>query len=313
MSRVDDLIGARDSLAVRFLEFTRVISKGKVPVFFEGEDEKYYSVRINNIRPDIRWIGVNCKGKSNVIGIRYQIKSHVTYKKYSCLFFVDSDFDDNCELSGFADLYLTPCYSVENLYISEVAFTRALSAEFGISDTCDERECFENCMSKYRDIKSQYLGIIEGFNLLIKEVRLLEGAGELVGRLNINNVNIDDLVDIEISGVTKVYAESSPISIFPELAEELVISLERSKEYFEDKNGEFWYRGKQNLDFYRVFLSKLKIDRCRKNSRELFMNRGKVKLHLTKANAISELSQYAETPECLRDFLKCFEVDNQAA
>ncbi len=141
----------------------------------------------------------------------------------------------------------------------------------------------------------------------------MERSGDSVGRLNINNVNIDDLVSIDLSGVTKVYAESSPSSIFPKLAEELAISFEKSKEYFKDKNGELWYRGKQNLDFYRVFLSKLKTDRCRKNGRKLFHNRGNVKLQLTKSNAISELSQYAETPECLRNFLECFEVDNQAA
>jgi hypothetical protein len=270
MSRVENLKRARNLLSVKFLEFTRVVSKGKVAAFFEGEDEKYYSIRINAIRPDILWAGVNCNGKSNVVNMRDRIRRHTTYRKYSCLFFVDSDFCDNQELFEFSDLYLTPCYSIENLYFSEAAFARVLSAEFGLNDTCEEHECFEFCMSRYCEIKSQYLDMIEGFNLLVKEVRLMEKSGHLVGRLNINNVNIDDLVDINLSEVTKVYAESSLSSIFPELPEELEISFERSKEYFKDKDGELWYRGKQNLEFYRVFLGKLKIDRCRKNGREFF-------------------------------------------
>ena len=313
MSRVKELIRSRDSLSVKFLEFTRVVSKGRAPAFFEGEDEKYYSIRINIIRPDIKWTGINCGGKSNVVSMRKRIKNHGTYKNHPCLFFVDSDFDDNHELSGLDDLYITPCYSVENLYFTEAAFTRVLSAEFGVSDTCDEHECFDKCMESYRSIKTQYLDKIKGFNLLIKEVRLMERSGDSVGRLNINNVNIDNLVSIDLSGITKVYTESSPSSIFPELEEELAISFAKSKEYFKDKHGEFWYRGKQNLEFYRVFLSKLKIDRCRKNDRELFLIKGNVKLQLTKSNAISELSQYAETPECLRNFLGRFEVDSQAA
>jgi hypothetical protein len=313
MSRVEVLRKSRDSLSVKFLEFTRVVSKGKVPAFFEGEDEKYYSIRINNIRPDITWAGVNCNGKSNVIGIRERIKDHNTYKKYPCLFFVDSDFDDNQSLSGLSNLYITPCYSVENLYISQAAFARVLSAEFGVNDTCDEHECYEICMTKYREIKSQYLTCIKGFNCLIKEIRLMESSGDAVGKLNINNVNIDALVNIDLLSVTKEYSESSPSSIFPDLAEDLLISHQASQEYFRNRDAELWYRGKQNLDFYRVFLSKLKLDRCKKNGRVIFGNKGSVKLQLTKSNAISELSQYADTPECLRAFLKCFEVDNQAA
>lgn len=313
MSRVEKLKQSRDSLSVKFLEFTRIVSKGKVAAFFEGEDEKYYSIRINTIRPDITWAGVNCKGKSNVIGIRERIKGHQTYEKYSCLFFVDSDFDDNQSLSELSDLYITPCYSIENLYFSQAAFARVLSAEFGVNDTCDEHECFEICMKKYNEIKSQYLTCIQGFNYLIKEIRLMESSSDSVGRLNINNVNIDDLVSIDLCRVTKEYLESSPNSIFPELAEDLVISYEKSKEYFKNRDGELWYRGKQNLDFYRVFLSKLKADRSRKNDREVFSNRGNVKLQLTKSNAISELSQYADTPSCLKCFLESFELDNQAA
>ncbi|MCH2559469.1 MAG: hypothetical protein MK005_19520 [Alcanivorax sp.] len=55
MSRVDLLVKARDNLSVKFMEFTRIASKkkSKYALFFEGEDEKYYSVRINSIRPDI--------------------------------------------------------------------------------------------------------------------------------------------------------------------------------------------------------------------------------------------------------------------
>ncbi|QTH73004.1 DUF4435 domain-containing protein [Pseudoalteromonas xiamenensis] len=313
MSRVEELKKSRDSLSVKFLEFTRVVSKGKVAVFFEGEDEKYYSIRINTICPSIVWAGVNCKGKSNVVDMRGRIRLHETYKNYSCLFFVDSDFDDNSALSGLPDIYTTPCYSVENLYVTDSAFARVLSSEFGVSETNDENMCFEACMSKYRDIKSQYINAIEGFNLLIREIRLMERTGDLVGRLNINNVSIDDLISIGFSGITKVYAELSPNTIFPELAEGLEINLEKSKEYFKDKNGEFWYRGKQNLDFFRIFLSKLKKDRCSKEGREIFQNKGNVKLQLTKSNVISELSQYAETPECLRVFLESFEVRNQVA
>ncbi len=313
MTRVEKLKESTNSLSVKFLEFTRVTSKGRMPAFFEGEDEKYYSIRIDNIRPDINWTGINCGGKANVVIMRERIKRHETYKNCSCLFFVDSDFDDNQELSRFHDLYVTPCYSIENLYFTESAFARVLSAEFGVNDTCSEHECFNQCMEKYRNLKNQYLEIIKEFNFLIREIRAMERSGVSVGRLNINNIGIDDLVSIDLSGVAKKYNENSPASIFPELSEELKINLDNSKEYFLGKHGEHWYRGKQHLDFYRIFLGKIKVDRCKKDGREIFQRKGNVKLQLTKSNTISELSQYADTPQCLRNFLQNFEVNSLAA
>lgn len=308
MSRVDTLKNSRNSLTVKFMEFTRINSKKRVAIFFEGEDEKYYSVRINTIRPDISWSGVNCKGKSNVISMRDKIKSHSSYNNASCLFFVDSDFDDNQDIKNLPDLYLTPCYSIENLYLSESVFRRILSAEFNVSDTCEEYNCFQICLSKYYEIKSQYLERIEGFNLLIKELRLMEKTGHLTSRLNLNNLNIDDLVTIELSLVSKEYDELFPKMLFPELPENIEISLERSKVFFSGKNKELWYRGKQNIEFLRVFINKLKEDRCKKSGRNVFLNKGNVKLQLTKANLISELGQYADTPSCLKSFLETLDV-----
>ncbi len=313
MTRVEKLKESRDSLSVKFLEFTRVTSKGKTPAFFEGEDEKYYSIRIDSIRPDISWSGINCGGKANVISMRTRIRQHETYRNRSCLFFVDSDFDDNKELSGFDDLYLTPCYSIENLYITESAYARLLSAEFGINDVCNERNCFMACMEKYLDLKRQYLDAIKGFNYLVKEIRAIERSGTPSVRLNINNVSIDDLVSVELSGVLKNYNENFPKSIFPELPEGLQVSMDSSKEYFAERHEEMWFRGKQNLEFYRIFVGRIKQDRCKKNGRQIFKNKGNVKLQLTKANAISELSQYAETPQCLRDFLQNFQANSLAA
>lgn len=306
MSRVDELKKSRDSTSVKFLEFTRVVSKpsDRIAIFFEGEDEKYFSVRINTIRPDINWVGINSKGKSNVIKLRERIRNHPVYKTSFCMFFVDSDFDTNTEINNLHDLYITPCYSVENLYISDAAFKRIIAAEFGLSEVTEERECYEKVFDIYRKSKEDYIKKINGFNFLIREVRLKEQRGELSGKLNINELSLDDLVDIELGYVHKKYDESKPHTIFHSLAEDLAIPLAPSIQYFKDLSGEKWFRGKQHLEFVRNFLVKIKEDRCKKHSRTIFNAKGNVKLNLTKANSISELSQYADTPCCLKEFLE---------
>ncbi|WP_409524485.1 DUF4435 domain-containing protein [Nitrincola sp. MINF-07-Sa-05] len=304
MSRVNTLIKSRSNLSVKFIEFTRIASKGKYAVFFEGEDEKYYSIRINSIRPDIKWSAINAGGKSNVVELRRRIRRHETYSISACMFFVDADFDDNSAILEFGDIYVTPCYSVENLYISLGAYTRILSAEFGINDSRENEQCYANSIRVFENTKSVYIDVIKPFNFLVRELRLMERRGEIEGRLNINNVKFEDLVRIDLEVVEKVYDEKNPKSLFPDFREEFAVELENSEQYFENLSGELWFRGKQNLEFFRVFLEKIKAERCRKDSRKIFKDKGNVKLQISKGNCISELSQYADTPPCLRDYLE---------
>jgi hypothetical protein len=305
MSRVNSLVKARSNVSVKFLEFTRIASKGidKYAIFFEGEDEKYYSVRINSIRPDISWSGINSGGKSNVISLREKIRSHSTYCVSLCLFFVDADFDDNSSIMKHDDFYITPCYSVENLFITNSAFKRILNAEFGVSDSHESNQCFVKSVETFERTKSCYLEAIEPFNTLIRELRFMEERGDIPFKLNISNINFDSLISITLEGAQKCYDEKNPRTLFPDLQDDINISLNNSKQYFTSYSGELWFRGKQNLEFFRIFLSKLKEDRCKKENRIVFKDKGNVKLNMSKANCISELSQYADTPVCLRTFL----------
>ncbi|WP_405128499.1 DUF4435 domain-containing protein [Pseudoalteromonas sp. PB2-1] len=303
MSRVNLLVEARDNLSVKFMEFTRITSKGKCAIFFEGEDEKYYSVRISNIRPELNWSGINSGGKSKVVMLRDKVRKHNTYSSSNCLFFVDSDFDDNNELNSLHDVYVTPCYSIENFYVSNSAFQRILSAEFGITDSIENHQCFENAINLFTETKASFLGNIKPFNSFIRTIRMMEKTGDCHRKLNINNIKFEDLISVSLDSTEKNYDEKNPKSIFQDLDNDIVINTSESDEYLSDLDGEIWFRGKQNLEFFRIYLDKLKQDRCKKNGRQVFKNKGNVKLQLSKGNCLSELSQYADTPGCLVDFL----------
>ena len=113
MSRVDSLAHARGDVSVKFAEFMQITSKEKVAICFEGEDARYYSIRINNIRADIEWSGIDCGGKAKLLKLREDIRNHPHYKNSVCLFFVDADFDDNTKLLDYTDTYVLPCYAIE--------------------------------------------------------------------------------------------------------------------------------------------------------------------------------------------------------
>lgn len=308
MSRVELLAGARDSLSVKFLEFTRIVSKppARVAFFFEGEDEKYFSIRIRSIRPDLDWVGVNCGGKNKVIALRGRIRSHEEYSESPCAFFVDADFDDNSEHDKNHDIYVTPCYSIENLYVSNDVFRRVLRAEFNISEFGEESSCMERATSLFEATKKSYLEQISDFNYLIMAVRIKEGGNAERSRLNINNVNFDDLIKVGIESCEKIYNKERFPMIFPDLESISELNLSSSESHFFERDKELWLRGKQHLEFMRQYIALLKLDRCKSIGRIVFQNKGNVKLQMSKGNCISELSPYADTPSCLAAFLTKF-------
>ncbi|WP_163121934.1 DUF4435 domain-containing protein [Acinetobacter portensis] len=302
MSRVHNMAQARDNISVKYHEFMRICSNNKLPIFFEGEDEKYYSIRLDNLM-NVEWVGINCGGKKKVISLRDKIRISEAYHDKKSLFFIDSDFDQNEEIKKLTDVYLTPCYSVENLYISDSAFIKILRSEFNISEYDESPDCYLRAIQCFKDRKREFLEAITDFNSLIHYLRMKEASGELKTKLNLNNIDIDKLVSISLTEVKKIYSLEKYRELFPELPEDFEINLDISESYLIRGNSEMIFRGKQNLDFFRTFILLLRQDRGKKSDREVFLESGKIKLQLTKANTLSELSQYADTPHCLKEFL----------
>lgn len=297
MSIFESLKAAKDIPSVKFLEFTRIESKKiyDMCVFFEGEDEKYYAARINSNRNDLTWFGITCNGKKNVLEVRSKIRNHPEYKDSFAIFFVDSDFDDNSEIVEFNDIFITPTYSIENNYITDNAFDLIMRAEFNVSPFNEHAECYKKAFSYFSKTKLEYFNHIKNFNKWIYLSRKIKANDS---KLNVNNIKFNDLVKVESTVCNRVYDCDNHKLLFPLLEltdEEIGIEF--------NHDAEKAYRGKQHLEFMREFLLILKSDRCKKNDREIFRERSLVKLNLTPGSCISELSQYAETPDSLYIFL----------
>jgi hypothetical protein len=305
MSRVNLLIQARESYSVKFREFTRIVAHNKQSnvLFFEGEDEKYYGIRVKNINPSLTWFGINCGGKQKVLELRDKIQKNNTYKESNCMYFVDADFDDNTDILSLDDVYVTPTYSIENFYVAKEMFIDMLNSEFNISTFCEERDCFSRIVQFFDANFNLFLEHISDFNYWIHSYRILEKSGVVNGSLNINNIKLTDLVSLNSAGVIKKYDSSKIHDLFPDCGlDTLDFSTSISLLKTTKKNETF--RGKQILEFYRLLIELIKTDRCKKEGRVFFQRSGKVKLSLSKVNILSELSQYAQTPSCLSQFIK---------
>jgi len=115
------------------------------------------------------------------------------------------------------------------------------------------------------------------------------------------------LVKISLTEVTSAYDCENINSLFPNSSIVTPENYRTSESYFDTENISALFRGKQQLEFLRVFLTKLREERSKKEN-TMFSKRTLIKLQLSKANALSELSQYASTPACLFEFLKKLNV-----
>lgn len=295
MNRVQFMREQSQTTAVNFKTFMSVIKNNQLPVCFEGKDVKYYRSRIEQYLTE-NFGYISCNGKSKVLELRQKISQNPQYRGKLCLYFVDCDFDDNSDIHNQDDVYITPCYSIENLYISDGVFEKILSDEFSINQHNENQEIlFNRIKSLFKERKKEFLQCIEEFNYYVYLIKLNNK-----NNISYQDIKISNLVDLNLNQVTKKYHCISEIIEGIDLDS---FDLSIAVEYFLEKDHEKYFRGKNNFNFLEAFLSRLKDDATQKNiSRVVFPK--KQNIEFTNNNLLSTASKYAETPQCLIDFLK---------
>lgn len=164
-------------------------------------------------------------------------------------------------------------------------------------------EIYENdyrkSMLKFDELLNQFNKKILEFNslVLIRNIKNLNN-----GRVIINDIKTTKILDISMDGI----AEKPQYYIrIAKLKEELSTSdqeIEHAKQELRNR-GEFntVFRGKNQLDFFVKFLELLRDVHNTGNFFE--KKRSSVTINITN-NRLSELSQYADVPNCLISFLK---------
>ena len=298
MSSVKTLRESRGKAQPVFMEFTRLYKQypSALYCFFEGEDSKYYGVRIKNIIRPEKDFYFSCSGKDGVLEIHEMLSSKEDYANVRAAYFIDRDFDKSIRERGLNEIYETPCYSIENFYTSVQCFSEVLRSEFKLMES-DEN--FERCVSLYIELQEEFHNAVELLNTWIACQR------DKSSPLNISKRSVLDFVKIDLNQITKKYVIDDLYSIFPGAIaisqEELDARLTELRSSTRQKS----FRGKFEIEFLRKFLEKLKHEANTANY-HYFTRKVKVVLSLSESNIISDLSQYADTPDCLDSYLKSF-------
>lgn len=301
MTRLKLLRKARTNYTVAFTQFMKGYTKNpkRLFCFFEGFDSKYYSIRINLVLGSNGWANLNCNGKDGIIQLYSLIFSNTIYKNANVAFFLDRDFG-LATMPQHPLVYITPCYSVENFYVTQSAFENILKNELQITDLDTNGE--------YKRILNLYLKLINKFNNTTEDLNswiYLNRKEEILGikptRLNLNTVRLNKLVDIDLSGIKKMYNLISLSKMFPDSKRFSWQEIDGVSKDFRKKDRCTAFRGKYLIEFLRIFILLLKQESSTASPK--YIHNKKISLNISRINILSELSQYADTPACLSAFL----------
>lgn len=153
--------GTYEAVYLQFIN-SRKYYKEYAFCFYEGEDGKYYDGRIRQRFKD-KIMTFPVGNKKEVLKLLDKIKKAGLYEDVCTMFFVDRDYD--VSMVGYSeDLYETPCYSIENLYVQQDCLLKILQSEFSLNKI--EEDC-KKCLQDFEHREMEFNNQILEFNSLV--------------------------------------------------------------------------------------------------------------------------------------------------
>lgn len=184
---------------------------------------------------DLHWNLTSVGGKSKVLDLRKTLERHPLYNKDKCYYFIDKDYEEKINLEN---VYCTPTYSIENLYLHESCINKLIISECGLSNANIEKrhEIIEYILADYRHNLNKFHNdkkLIK-LNTVFKYIK--ENEGE--------NLSLDKILKIEFeeNNLNKLRIKHQPSF------------LELKKEKLHDFK--IFYKSKENINFFKITIGK---------------------------------------------------------
>lgn len=301
MLYIETLRKSREKAQVAYQEFVLHTGKGKDGLFcfFEGNDNGYYVPRIKRFTDNYH--PIKCGGRDKVLEVYRLINNHSEYDKYKKVFFIDRDFNEPLPPHN-PPIFETPCYSIENFYVSVDVFQEILKNELHLSEVSDE--AFQVCMTLFTERQKEFHQATTLFNAWYAcLIEIKNKTGKQTG-VKLGDKLPKDFIDFTLDSVVQKYDIETIKQKFPE-------ALEVSEDILNRKLAEFTkcdqcqvFRGKYEMQFVVTIIELILQD----SSNYHKYIKPKIKFtfgeKLSNEQAISIFSVYAETPETLKDYLK---------
>lgn len=267
--------------------------------FYEGEDIKYYEQRIE-LYANVSYkklVGYNCGGKKEVLKLKKMIMKD-NYESVKKMFIIDrdylkSDFEDS-------EIYETPCYSVENFYTSKNAFEKILKREFSLN-VIDVDFC--KCINEYTSRQEEFHDKLLFLNawLACQRKYEIENGKRNVDLKDFKITKYFDKISIDEIRVKQTIDECLLHTLFPNANPVKEEDITNSILLLSSSDRQKDFRGKFELEFLKKIIDDLK----QKNKDCNYMLEFKECVKIDpNVDTLSSLSQFADTPPCLINFLQ---------
>jgi hypothetical protein len=294
---VEEMRRAREESAnVAYMIFNKHVREGKFGLFcfFEGKDSPYYVLRIRMIYNG-NYYPITCLGKSKVLKVNELIQYHREYDGFKTAFFIDKDFDTSVMNPK---IYETPYYAIENFYTNPSVFAEILKSELGFTEVDED---FKKCAQLYKDLQKAFHEAVTLFNAWYACLIHLRNTTHQQTGVSLGEDPIPkEFVTIALTGVSNNYNMDILRAKYPDSLSIDNQTVEAKISEFSTQNKGKIFRGKFEIGFMLRILTDLIQD---SKTNKMFISKP-VKYNITNTQAISQFSQYAETPDCLITYLQ---------
>lgn len=303
MSYEIELRKSKDKPQVAFHEF--MLSTGKfsnhVFCFFEGKDNAYYVPRIKRFTD--KYQPIKCGGREKVLDVYRLINNRREYDRYKKAYFIDRDFNQPLSTNNLS-IFETPCYSIENLYVSISVFKEILKNEFHLSETSDSN--FQACETVFLQRQREFHDAICLFNSwYCCLIDLKSQTGTNTGA-NLDDKLPKDFIDFSLQSIKLNYDLEKIEQTFPNSLKVTQAALQMKLVLFSQCEYHKVFRGKYEMQFLLKIIQLLLKDSLTEKS----ILKAKVNFAfgdgsgLNNEQAINILEGYAETPNSLLEYLE---------
>lgn len=280
----------------RFVLHTNSYGNDHLYCFVEGHDLPYYSIRIEAIS------GRECScidsgGKKNVIAVNELIRQKTEYSSYKILYMVDSDYDDNSTLND--SIYVTPCYSVENLYKVDNIIEKLFGLISGQTNYLPVKNFIDE---KY----GAFINAISPFCAWYYCVKVKERNTTTIYKINLeDNIDpkyIDYYVDKDDISISSHYSLSQLNSDYgTDISQD---ELTNGLSYISnDKNH---IRGKYLFQFIEKLLTYFNSDSSKNGPHKFF--KSPLAINVDRKKLMTTINVIATTPQGLREYVTKYAV-----
>ncbi len=295
--RIAKLRAGRDTPQVQLQKYNifRTKHAGKWICAFEGhEDVAFYDVMFDKVGAQLNHEPFVCRGKDYVLQLRQVLSRNTSQDSQLVRYFVDRDFDGlkGHELGD--DVYVTPCYSFENLLVTNAVLKKLMQSEFrcNAEDAAEDIEKIENL---FAERLSEFISCIRHANFLLHAART-QG-------IKLNNVDnaLGQYVCITLTCVESKATQAKVAELLGYATEPNESMLAASKPAFDKLDPQSDWRGKFIFAFFRKFLALLKEDRGGKQP-QYFKQRANMNFDPS-GDIIRSLASMIPVRDCLRNFI----------